>query len=115
MVLFARAGIVSIVKIVKNHELIYEDNRDSYVAGVVSTLASMKVSCTINATSIPFFRPLIRRISGKDSSYHSAEGGVASPMSGSRQNSYTKKQEAGNAVSVRGLESGQRTPNYFRC
>lgn len=101
MVSSVRAGIVSIVKIVKNHELLYEDNRDPFTAGVVSTLASVEVSCTITATSIPFFRPLIRRITGKDSSYHSG-GGVVS-----------KQQEAGNGVSVLEVGTGQQGPNYF--
>ena len=105
---------MSIVKIIKNDELLYKDSRSALVGGLVSALASTEVSCTIIATSIPFLRPLIRKITGKPSSYHSGNGVVVSPISGSRQNSYTKKQEAGNAVSIQEAESGQQTPNYFK-
>ena len=38
------------------------DVRDPYVGGLVCALASIEVSCTIIAASIPFFRPMIRRL-----------------------------------------------------
>ncbi|KAK3396952.1 hypothetical protein B0T20DRAFT_440355 [Sordaria brevicollis] len=112
------AAVVSILKIYYNYRTLYGDTpRDPAMGGVTSALASVEVSCTIIAASIPFFRPLIRRMTGKDDSYQSyqsGQGGVASPMSASRQNSHTRKQDNANDVSVREIESGKRTPNYFQ-
>lgn len=109
-----RATVNSILKVYYNYQTLYgARNRDPYIGGLVSALASVEVSCTIIAASIPFFRPLIRRVTGKEDSYQSARGVVQSPASGSRQNSYNKEKGAGNAVSVVDVESGARTPNYF--
>ncbi|WPJ64563.1 hypothetical protein SMAC4_13824 [Sordaria macrospora] len=73
------AGGVSILKVIKTYEVIdasieFPRWSDPWEGGLVCALASVEVSCTIIAASIPFFRPLIRRLMAK------AEGTPEEPV-----------------------------------
>ena len=73
------AGAISILKVKKGYELLYDyessdtkiwfrpaESIDPHNGGLVCAFASVEVSCTIIAASIPFFRPLIRRLMTKE-------------------------------------------------
>lgn len=51
--------------------------KDPWKGGLVCALNSVEVSCTIIATSIPFFRPLIQRLMTKDHGRATPEDPIA--------------------------------------
>lgn len=74
-IVFLSAGGVSIIKVLKTYALLFEKDgkytlsttrKDPFKGGLVCALNSVEVSCTIIAASIPFFRPLIRRLMTKN-------------------------------------------------
>ncbi|KAK3396963.1 hypothetical protein B0T20DRAFT_500500 [Sordaria brevicollis] len=99
------AGGVSVLKVFKTYTLLFEklddaflryifsgnyDStvmrymfKDPYKGGLVCALNSLEVSCTIIAASIPFFRPLIQRVTAKNNKSREEETVVMSAIPGS--------------------------------